>query len=171
MKRFTSFDAGKEAINKLTQIVTYALIITIFFFIVELFTVFYSQIPEHMITFQYLLFGVDGNTALVPWIWTAIVFWIVAIVMLLTPRLRKKETTLLIAMVLIFISMWIDKGMALLIPGFIPSPLGSFTQYFPTAPEVFVTLGIWGIGFLILTIFYKLAISVKEEIGDEDPAH
>jgi molybdopterin-containing oxidoreductase family membrane subunit len=171
MKRFTSFDAGKEAINKLTQIVTYALIITIFFFIVELFTVFYSQIPEHMITFQYLLFGVDGNTALVPWIWTAIVFWIVALVMLLTPRLRKKETALGIAMVLIFISMWIDKGMALLIPGFIPSPLGDFTQYFPTAPEVFVTLGIWGIGFLILTIFYKLAISVKEEIGDEDPAH
>ena len=171
MKKFTSFDAGKEAINKLTQIVTYALLITVFFFIVELFTVFYSQIPEHMITFQYLLFGVDGNTALVPWIWTAIIFWIVALVILLTPRIRKKETALLIAMVLIFISMWIDKGMALLIPGFIPSPLGDFTQYYPTAPEVFVTLGIWGIGFLVLTIFYKLAISVKEEIGDEDPAH
>ncbi len=171
MKKFTSFDAGKEAINKLTQIVTYATIITVFFFIVELFTVFYSQIPEHMTTFQYLLFGVDGNTALVPWMWTAIIFWIVAIGILLTPSTRKKETTVLIAMVLIFISMWIDKGMALLIPGFIPSPLGNFTQYFPTAPEVFVTLGIWGIGFLVLTIFYKLAISVQEEVGDEDPAH
>lgn len=170
IRRYTSFDPGKEAIQKIAQIVTYATIITVFFFIVEIFTVYYSQVPEHMTHFQYLLFGVDGNTALVPWMWTAIIFWLVAIALLLNPRTRKMEKTLAIAAVLVFVSMWIDKGMALVVPGFIPSALGDFTQYFPTAPEAFITLGIWGIGFLVLTIFYKLTISVKEEVGEGKPA-
>jgi len=58
-----------------------------------------------------------------------------------------------------------------MIPAFIPSPLGAITEYFPTAPEVFITLGIWGIGFLVLTVFYKLTLAVNEEVGDEDTAH
>lgn len=171
MKRYAGFDPGKDAIRKLTQIVTYALIITVFFFVVEIFTVYYSQLPEHMVYFNYLLFGIDGNNALVPWMWTTIVFWIAAIALLLIPRTLNKEKILIIAMVLVFIAMWIDKGMALMIPAFIPSPLGAITEYFPTAPEVFITLGIWGIGFLVLTIFYKLTLAVKEEVGDEDAAH
>jgi len=171
MKRFAGFDPGKDAIRKLTQIVTYALIITVFFFVVEIFTVYYSQLPEHMVYFNYLLFGIDGHNALVPWMWTTIVFWIAAIALLLIPRTRNKEKILIVALVLVFIAMWIDKGMALMIPAFIPSPLGAITEYFPTAPEVFITLGIWGIGFLVLTIFYKLTLAVNEEVGDEDTAH
>lgn len=171
MKRFAGFDPGKDAIRKLTQIVTYALIITVFFFVVEIFTVYYSQLPEHMVYFNYLLFGIDGHNALVPWMWTTIVFWIVAIALLLIPRTRNKEKILIVALVLVFIAMWIDKGMALMIPAFIPSPLGAITEYFPTAPEVFITLGIWGIGFLVLTVFYKLTLAVNEEVGDEDAAH
>lgn len=171
MKRFAGFDPGKDAIRKLTQIVTYALIITVFFFVVEIFTVYYSQLPEHMVYFNYLLFGIDGHNALVPWMWTTIVFWIVAIALLLIPRTRNKEKILIVALVLVFIAMWIDKGMALMIPAFIPSPLGAITEYFPTAPEVFITLGIWGIGFFVLTVFYKLTLAVNEEVGDEDTAH
>lgn len=171
MKRFAGFDPGKDAIRKLTQIVTYALIITVFFFVVEIFTVYYSQLPEHMVYFNYLLFGIDGHNALVPWMWTTIVFWIAAIALLLIPRTRNKEKILIVALVLVFIAMWIDKGMALMIPAFIPSPLGAITEYFPTAPEVFITLGIWGIGFLVLTVFYKLTLAVNEEVGDEDAAH
>ena len=171
MKRYAGFDPGKDAIRKLTQIVTYALIITVFFFVVEIFTVYYSQLPEHMVYFNYLLFGIDGHNALVPWMWTTIVFWIAAIALLLIPRTRNKEKILIVALVLVFIAMWIDKGMALMIPAFIPSPLGAITEYFPTAPEVFITLGIWGIGFLVLTVFYKLTLAVNEEVGDEDTAH
>ena len=96
---------------------------------------------------------------------------IAAIALLLIPRTRKMEKTLAIAAVLVFVSMWIDKGMALIVPGFIPSALGDFTQYFPTAPEAFITLGIWGIGFLVLTIFYKLTIAVKEEVGEAEATH
>ena len=170
IKRFARFDCGKEALQKLAQIVAYATIATVFFFVVEIFTVFYSQVPEDMIHFKYLLFGVDGKTAIVPWMWTTIIFWIAAIALLLIPRTRKREKTLAIAAVLVFVSMWIDKGLGLLMPGFIPSPLGGLTEYFPTVPEAFITLGVWGIGFLVLTIFYKITISVKKEIGEDEPA-
>jgi len=169
IKRFARFDCGKEALQKLAQIVAYATIATVFFFVVEIFTVFYSQVPEDMIHFQYLLFGVDGKTAIVPWMWTTIIFWIAAIALLLIPRTRKREKTLVIAAVLVFVAMWIDKGLGLLMPGFIPSPLGGLTEYFPTVPEAFITLGVWGIGFLVLTIFYKITISVKKEIGEDEP--
>ena len=169
IKRFARFDCGKEALQKLAQIVVYATIATVFFFVVEIFTVFYSQVPEDMIHFQYLLFGVDGKTAIAPWMWTTIIFWLAAIALLLIPRTRKREKTLVIAAVLVFVAMWIDKGLGLLMPGFIPSPLGGLTEYFPTVPEAFITLGVWGIGFLVLTIFYKITISVKKEIGEDEP--
>jgi molybdopterin-containing oxidoreductase family membrane subunit len=49
------------------------------------------------------------------------------------------------------------------VPGFIPSPTGEIFEYWPTLPEVLITLGIWAVGFLLLTILYKITISVKEE--------
>jgi len=48
VRRFTRFDPGKEQIRTLGSIVTYALILNLFFFLCEIFTVFYSQIPGHM---------------------------------------------------------------------------------------------------------------------------
>jgi molybdopterin-containing oxidoreductase family membrane subunit len=35
----------------------------------------------------------------------------------------------------------------------------------PTVPELAITIGVWGTGFLILAILYKIAISVKEEVA------
>jgi molybdopterin-containing oxidoreductase family membrane subunit len=54
--------------------------------------------------------------------------------------------------------------MGLLIPGFIPSPIGEFSRYVPTTLEILVTLGNWAMGFLILTILLKGAIGVL--LGD-----
>jgi hypothetical protein len=31
-------------------------------------------------------------------------------------------------------------------------------------PEAMITLGVWAMGFMILTVLYKVAVSVKEEI-------
>lgn len=165
IKRFTKFDPGKVALQKLAQIVTYAMIITVFFLLVELFTVFYSEIPEHMIHFQYLLFGLDGKATLVPWMWISIILAGVALVLLINPSTRRRENILAIACVAVFVSIWIDKGLGLIVPGFIPSPTGEIFEYWPTAPEVLITLGVWALGFLILTILYKIAISVSEEIS------
>jgi molybdopterin-containing oxidoreductase family membrane subunit len=31
-------------------------------------------------------------------------------------------------------------------------------------PEAIISLGVWAMGFLILTLLYKIAVSIKEEI-------
>jgi len=163
IKRFTKFDPGREALQKVAQIVTYAMIITMFFLLVELFTVFYSKIPEHMIHFQYLFFGLDGKATLVPWMWISIILALTSIVLLINPSTRRRENILAIACVMVFVSIWIDKGLGLIVPGFIPSPTGEIFEYWPTVPEALITLGVWALGFLILTVLYKIAISVSEE--------
>ena len=48
-----------------------------------------------------------------------------------------------------------------MVTGFVPSPLEHITEYAPTVPEIFIALGIWATGFLVLTLLYKIAISVK----------
>jgi Ni/Fe-hydrogenase subunit HybB-like protein len=169
IKKVTRFDAGQEALRKLSQIVTYALIITLFFLIVEVFTVFYSQMPEELAHFRYLLFGLDGGAKLVPWMWSSIVLAVVAVVLLLTGVTRRREGWLAVACVAVFVSMWIDKGLGLIVPGFIPSQTGVVFQYTPTVPEIFIALGVVALGALILTVLYKITTSVLVEIEEETP--
>ncbi|MFC1953204.1 sulfate reduction electron transfer complex DsrMKJOP subunit DsrP [Chloroflexota bacterium] len=163
LRRFTKFDPGKVALQKLALIATYGIIITMFFLVVEIFTVFYSRIPEHMMHFQYLFFGLDEHGVLVPWMWTSIVLAFVAIIILINPNTRKRTNTLVIACVAVFVSMWIDKGLGLIVPGFIPSPSGEVVEYWPSAPEIFIALGVVALGLFMLTILYKITISVKEK--------
>ncbi|MBW2392264.1 MAG: polysulfide reductase NrfD [Deltaproteobacteria bacterium] len=165
VRRVSKFDPGKEAIQKVANIVVYALIISIFFVVLEIFTAFYSQIPGHMHGFVYTFVGLNGYGNLVPWTWASAVMAVVATLMLLCPPLRKNEKTLAISCVLVFFSLWIEKGITLVITGFIPNPFDTITEYVPTLPEVAITVGIWATGFLILTILYKIAVSVKEEIA------
>jgi molybdopterin-containing oxidoreductase family membrane subunit len=165
IRRLTRFDISKTALQKVALIVTYAMIANVFFLLVEFFTTFYSKVPEHMSHFQYLLFGLEGHATLVPWMWTSLVLAGVAIALLIIPGTRRREGFLTVACVMVFVSVWIDKGLGLIVPGFIPSPVGKVSEYFPTVPEMLITLGIWALGFLLLTIMYKIAISVREEIS------
>jgi molybdopterin-containing oxidoreductase family membrane subunit len=165
VKRVSRFDPGKEQMRTLAGIITYAMIINVFFFLLELFTAFYSQIPGHMHTFEFLFAGLDGNTTLVPWMWTAAFFALVALILLIVPATRRKEDTLIIACISVIIATWIDKGLGLLIGGFTPNPFERVTAYWPTVPEVFITLGVWATGFFVLTVLYKVAIGVKEEVA------
>ena len=80
------------------------------------------------------------------------------------PATRKQEDVLVVTCMLVFISTWIDKGLGLITGGFIPNPLEKITEYWPTFPEVMITIGVWSVGFLVLTVLYKIAISVKEEV-------
>ena len=160
IKRVTKFDAGTEAIQKLVTIVIYAALINVFFVLLEFFTAYYSNIPGHMHTLDYLFFG-DGQ--LVPWMQTSAIFCIIAIVMLIVPATRKREDTLAIACVLLFIALWIDKGLGLVIGGFVPSPLEEITAYYPSFQEIMITLGVWATGAFILTVLFKIALTVKEE--------
>ncbi len=163
VRRTTKFDPGKEQIRTLAGIVTYAMILNVFFFLLETFTAFYSQIPGHMHTIQYLFGGLHGHTGLVPWMWTATFFAAVALVLLIVPAARRAEDVLAVACVCVFIACYIDKGVGLVIGGFIPNPFEHVTEYVATVPEVLITLGVWATGFFIMSLLYKVAITVKEE--------
>ena len=141
------------------------MIISLFFVLLELFTAFYSQIPGHMYSFVYLFAGLHGHGNLVMWSWAFIVLAVAATLMLLVPSIRQNDKTLAIACAMVFFSLWIEKGVTLVIAGFIPNPFEVITEYAPTLPELAITVGVWATGFLILTVLYKIAISVKEEVG------
>jgi molybdopterin-containing oxidoreductase family membrane subunit len=92
------------------------------------------------------------------------VFNATAFVLFLIPQTRERFLTLNIGCVLIFLGVWIEKGPGLILPGFVPSPLGEVWTYLPTVPEVLITLGIWAIGLMIYTLLLKVAIPI--EVGE-----
>ena len=163
VRKVTRFDPGKEQIRTLAGIVTYAMILNVFFFLLEVFTAFYSQIPGHMHSIVYLFSGLDGHGKLVPWMWTAAFFGVLSLVLLIVPAARRKEEVLAVACIAVFIATWIDKGLGLVVGGFIPNPFDRVFEYWPTTPEVFISAGIWATGLLVLTVLYKITVSVKEE--------
>ncbi len=165
LRKFTNFDAGSEAIQNISRIVTYAIIINVFLFLCEVFVVMYSGIPEHMDHLQYLFFGLHGHGVLVPWMWTSMALMLVAIILLVNPATRKNETILIVACICVFVGTWIDKGLGMISGGFVPNPLHHVTEYVPTIKEIIITLGIWAAGFFVLTILYKMAVTIKEEVS------
>lgn len=164
VRRFTNFDPGRDAIQTLGKTITYTMIINVLFLGFEIFTAFYSTIPGHMHPFDYLYTGIEGHTKLVPMMWISSILAVVALVLLLNPNWRKNEKTLAVASVSVFFSLWIDKGFGLIVGGFIPNPFERVFEYWPTVPEALITLGVWGVGFFVLTILYKIATTVKEEL-------
>lgn len=165
IRRVTNYDPGKEQIQSLAKIVAYAISINVFFFLCEIFTVFYSNIPEHMDHIKYLFVGLHGHGALVPWMWTSMILMLISIILLVNPITRKNEAILTVACITTFVGTWIDKGLGMISGGFVPNPLHHVNEYFPSIPEILIALGVWAIGFFILTVLFKIAVSVKEEVG------
>ncbi len=166
VRKVSKFDPGKEQIRTLGGIVTYAFILNMFFLLLEVFTAFYSQIPGHMHSFVYLFWGLEGHgSVLAPWMWTSIAFAVVALVLLIVPATRRREDILAVACASVIVSTWIDKGFGLVIGGFIPNPFDRVFEYWPTVPEVLISVGVWATGFFILSVLYKIVVSVKEEVA------
>ncbi len=165
LRKTTKFDAGREPIQKMGIIVTYAMCVNVFFVLMELFTAAYSDIPEHLEHFKFMYLGLEGNTTLVPFMWVSSILAVLSLVVLLIPKMRKKESMLAVACVMVFLSLWIDKGLALIVTGFIPSVLGSIPTYLPTATELLISLGIYSLGLLIVTVLYKIALSVRGDVS------
>ena len=161
LRRQTGYDVGKKAIRGLAVIVTYAMVINVFFIAMEFFTAMYSHVPGLTEDFQDLYLGTVSHTSLLPWGRSSVILMAAALIMLLLPALRRNEKTLAVACALVFASLWIDKGVCMVVGGFIPSPLGTVTSYVPTLPEVSITLGVWAVGALMVTVFYKIALSVE----------
>ena len=165
VRRTTRFDPGEKAIRTLSKIVTYAMLISLFFFLMEFFTAYYSNIPEHKHHFEYLYLGHAGNRVMVPFMWASLVFAGIAVAILINPRTRNQDGWLALGAASVFLSSWLEKGLGLITGGFIPSPLGKYTSYSPTWPEAFIAIGIWAVGFFVLTVLYKIATRVKVEVA------
>lgn len=156
----TDYDIDAGAFRKLAMITTVAAQVNLIMLASEIFTEFYFP-THHVQSAQYLFFGMDGHDALVPWIWTALTMNVGATVVMTIHPLRRRRYWLLGACVVLFVAVWIEKGMGLVVPGFVPSPLGEIVEYTPTWVEVAVTLGVWAMGLFILTVLVKVALPIE----------
>jgi Ni/Fe-hydrogenase subunit HybB-like protein len=159
----TKFWIEDSAIKLLTTIVTFCLGIAIFLTLSEVVIELYAR-TEHANSLYYLMFGLHGLTALVPWFWSSLFLMIVSFVLFLIPSVRNNMKLLPFVCAMAFVGIWIEKGMGLVVPGYIPSPIGEVTEYYPTFVEWLLTAGIWAFGFFVLTILLKGAIGIL--LGD-----
>ncbi len=154
----TTYNVSDGALKLLRNVVTIALAVNMFLLICELFVEFYGG-STHIVSTVYLFFGLHGYNALVPWIWTAIGLNCIALIILFLP-LARRLFFLNIACLFLIIGIWIEKGMGLIVPAFIPSPIGEIVEYKPTADEILLCLGIWAFGLLLYTILVRVAVPV-----------
>jgi molybdopterin-containing oxidoreductase family membrane subunit len=97
---------------------------------------------------------------------------LVALAILMIHKLRENLRWLNVACVLAFVGIWIEKGMGLVIPGFIPTPLGEVFEYTPTAVELAVAAGIWAFGILMFTLLAKVVIAIEsDQLTYPDKSH
>ncbi|MDR3639796.1 MAG: polysulfide reductase NrfD [Humidesulfovibrio sp.] len=164
-EKLTTFKAEAEGVATLAKIIVYAMCVNVFFFLLEVFSAFYSNIPEHMNSLIYLFKGLDGHTELVPYMWTAVAFGLGSLALLIPPKLRDNRKLLPWSLGILVIATWIDKGLGLLIGGFNPSPFDTVAPYWPTGKELIVSLMIYATGALVVTILFKVATEVKQELG------
>jgi molybdopterin-containing oxidoreductase family membrane subunit len=148
-----------EAIRKVAELMAYAMFFNLFLLGAEVFKEFYSATEELRHT-QYLWFGLGEHTALVPYAWLSLAASVVAFFLFVIPKTRNDFRTLNLGCVLIWAGVYIEKGMGLVIPGFTPDTLGRIYEYRPTLTEWSIALGIFGVGFLVLTILVKISVPI-----------
>jgi Ni/Fe-hydrogenase subunit HybB-like protein len=159
LQRTTRIAIKDEAIWKIAELMAYAMFVNLFLLGAELFKEYYSG-TEHLIHFQYLFRGVHGHHALVPYAWAFVACGVAAFLLFLFPATRRNVVTLNLGCLLIYASVYIEKGMALVIPAFTPDTLGEIYEYTPTLHELRIGAAIFSIGFLIFTILCRIAIPI-----------
>jgi len=159
LRKRTALNIENRSIFHIAEIMAYAMAVNLFLLLAEVFKEYYSD-TIHLAPLQYLFTGLHGHHALVPFIWTALAFNVTAFLIFLLPKTRENLVTLNIGCVLVFIGVWIEKGMGLIIPGFIPDALGEIYEYMPSRTELMVSLGIVALGAMIYTFFIRFAIAI-----------
>jgi len=162
LKKTTTFEIKQEAIWKIAELMAYAMFINLFFFGAEVFKEIYSN-TEHLVHLKYLFIGVGENRDIVFYGWASLIISVIAFLLFLIPKTRKNVVTLNIGAILIWFGVYIEKGIALLIPGFTPDTLGQIYIYRPSIIEIKISAAIFAIGFLIFTLMTKIAIAIVFE--------
>jgi Ni/Fe-hydrogenase subunit HybB-like protein len=162
LKKTTTFEIKQEAIWKIAELMAYAMFINLFFFGAEVFKEIYSN-TEHLVHLKYLFIGVGENRDIVIYGWASLIISIIAFLLFLIPKTRKNVITLNLGAILIWFGVYIEKGIALLIPGFTPDTLGQIYIYRPSMVEIKISVAIFAIGFLIFTLMTKIAIAIVFE--------
>jgi Ni/Fe-hydrogenase subunit HybB-like protein len=160
IRRTSRYEIADGAFRKLALITTAAAQVNLVMLISELFYKFYSP-THHGINAKYLFFGIGEHTALVPWIWTAILLNVLATLALTIHPIRNNPKWLMAACGALFFGIWLEKGIGLVVPGFVPSPLGEIVEYVPSLVEIGVTVGVWALGLFILTILVRVALPIE----------
>ncbi|MGC3957805.1 MAG: polysulfide reductase NrfD [Verrucomicrobiota bacterium] len=150
---------GDGPIRTLVNIMRITILINLLMVISEVFVEFYTG-GSHTSAAHYLYFGIHGHNALVPWIWTSVAMTVSATLCLMCPKVHDHAWILNTACVLAFIGIWIEKGMGMVIPGFVPSTLHEMVEYTPSLLEWKIMAGIWALGLMIYTLAIKIAINV-----------
>jgi molybdopterin-containing oxidoreductase family membrane subunit len=159
LRRTTRLRITNEAIWKIAELMAYAMFLNLFLFGAEMFREYYSA-THHLLFSRYAFSGLGGHTTLVPWTWLSLGLSLAAFFLFLVPRTRKHPVTLNLGAFMIYAGVYIEKGIALVIPGFTPSTLGEIYEYFPSRVELMVAAGIYGAGFLVFTLLVKVAIPI-----------
>ncbi len=161
VNNFTTFKIEQQTFNKLRLVIVISAIINLIMLFSEIFKEFYLP-THHSLPAIYLYFGLDGHDALVPWIWSAITMNVLGTLILAFNPGRKNPLFMLPACVLLFIGIWIEKGIGLIVPGLVPSPMGELVDYAPSWVEVSVTLGILGLGMMVVTFLIRPALNIEQ---------
>lgn len=162
LRKNTRFEIKDEAIFKIAELMVYTMFIYLFFTLAELFKEFYSG-THHLIYWKYLLFGVEKNREIVIYSWGSIIMGMIAFILFLNPKTRKNLFTLNIGAVLIYFSVYLEKGITLIIPGFTPDSLGQFYFYAPSETEIRTAIMIFSAGTLLFIFLSKIAIAILFE--------
>jgi Ni/Fe-hydrogenase subunit HybB-like protein len=159
LRRTTRLKIQDEAIWKIAELMAYAMFLNLFLLGAEMFREHYSA-THHLLYTRYAWSGLDGHTTIVPATWLSLFLSLGAFFLFLVPRTRKHPVTLNLGAFMIYAGVYIEKGIALVIPGFTPSTLGEIYEYFPSRVELMVAVGIYGAGFLVFTLLVKVAIPI-----------
>lgn len=162
LRKHTKFEIKDEAIFRIAELMVYAMFVYLFFTLAELFKEFYSN-TEHLLYWKYLLFGNEKNSEIVIYSWASIVMGTTAFILFLIPQTRKNFLTLNIGAVLIYLSVYFEKGITLIIPGFTPDVLGQFYFYIPSETEIRTAVMIFSAGALLFICMSKIAIAILFE--------
>ncbi|MDR2162303.1 MAG: polysulfide reductase NrfD [Desulfovibrio sp.] len=144
-RRVFRFSPDPEAVGLILKLIAYSMGLNLFFFSLNCFSVFYSQMPA--LTAPYAaLTALSGIPA-----WCA-GLGIVSFLLLAFPAGRAHPVLMPLALVLLLFSLWLDKGYLLLPGGFALTPLGQTAAYSPTLTEACISLSIYAVGAILVSL-------------------